>query len=1599
MAESVKVAVRVRPFNGREKERNAKCIIRMQGPTTIITNPDTQEEKDFAFDFSYWSHDGFDVLNEPEPDLGLPGGGYNAIGNRRGGPTTSPFGMEYADQRLVYLGLGQSVLDNALQGFNCCLFAYGQTGSGKSYSFVGYGSNKGIVPQVCDTVFQKKAELATRNIDLQVTFSMMEIYNEKIRDLLNPDPKTNNDLKVRTTPNGTFVEGTKAKAVGTFKQISDTMDAGTASRTVAATQMNATSSRAHTIMTISIKQIITEEGRVRELRSDMNLVDLAGSERAESTGATGDRLKEGAAINKSLSSLGNVIKALADQSNNPGKKVFVPYRDSKLTQILQSALGGNSKTIMVAALSPADINYEETLSTLRYADRAKQIKVVVQVMENPTDKMIRELKEDNEKLKKMLEAMGGEGFDPAKFASAAGVVSHSGMITEEQMQEAIEKAVQEVKAASAAEKKAAIEKMKQEMMARHMGLSSGMLSRIDVELTLKEAVAGSSVNDQEKATRVAMDELSKKCERRQANGGSLDEHDAMAIVDEALTMISADTSAAKAKAATLLSPNQYIKGVEEMNSILAQILAAIGEGLDPHEKGRCLERANFLYQQGRQFAMSHLYSKAAVLALVGTSLKSAGGDTDALRKGQVAAEVKFDQLLRDREEGIIDESGMQATMERAMGAMGGDQKERLAQMAAAKRGVGFTVRARSMGSAEMRAKMQIAQALMKNQERMSELTQSFDSKLSQSEAESAMLLQSLGLTGITEKEMKVTPSLRNLNQDPTMSEMLVYYLKPGQTMITTPEDEGKPAQSIAISGGGVMRGHGTVVFGRELSPPLRYIKGAGISFINGKPVEADETLLRHDDRLILGNSQAFRVVDPLDPNAKKASKIIDWDLAQTELAQALGTAVDLKVEEQVAKKKAELDAQLKAMEEKFAAENERLRQELAKGGKGSASQQSQLKQMDRRKASIESFSAKAKAHVNEYKRELYALEDQLKKVMPVVMEANQMAKQLGRCVSYEAKLVTHIPQSHLIDPLSPVEELLTQKVIELLIKVTLHNPRTDMKREWYWDTEPFFDRLGRMRLVWQKWMLEHVMVPTHSPEDPFWSPPKPQLVGFAYLYLAPVAYCCPCKQWVPIYNHAGAKQGELSVVLKPTKPDMKSPLPPTSDPNSLLGKRLDFEMTIESCRGLMDCPNKNVSVEYMFKAEEGTRTTPPCSGKKFDPKFSEKHLFTLPKVEELHIAYLCKDAICFEVWGESEDVEETDVAEAISMELPPETFEFFLAHDVRLTESGYQCAFAPDLHKNKKTLPAGALAAGHSISQETHHVLDFSIAQTEKHFKVANVGRVSLGNWRDAEGKAVPGTPWTPLKITKQGRASDAEPWKVECEWTALPPLMNEPEKAGQVYFVDLKAEIQEIERLGLEEGLQLLKTLTLRLEPKGTNILGFGSYSEKEKAARDRATSVLQEVYMGQFEVSDAAVNLAMMNLREESGGDTKSIIKNHESEVEQLKKLLVDECNRQYEDLALKAEPLGFDLAPSLALWTLPSEVLGGLEMMGADKESLQKMVNQLKLELKAAKERIAYLEGASSVSKAQKQIQRLRHEMLQRKAASGAPRADGSKACVIS
>ncbi|XP_063682440.1 kinesin-like protein KIF28P isoform X2 [Bolinopsis microptera] len=381
--EAVKVAVRVRPFNGREINMNAKVCMRMEGATTYISDLDGgDEEKFFTFDYSYWSYDGFEDID-----------GY-----------LTPSNDQYADQKKVFDDVGVGIRDNSWNGFNCSLFAYGQTGSGKSYSIIGYGPNKGVVPLYCEDLFIKMAELQKVNPDneYQVAFSMLEIYNESVFDLL--AGKQRKALKIRQSKQrGFFVQGLKKTPVGSYIEIEERMAEGTANRTVASTKMNATSSRAHTVVELTLIQKIKQDGANMTKTSVVNLVDLAGSERAGSTGATGATLKQGAAINKSLSALGNVIAALAKESEGGRTKVVIPFRDSSLTMILKNALGGNSKTVMIAALSPASVNYEETLSTLRFADRAKQIKTKATVNESPTDKLIRELKEENDKLKQMLE--------------------------------------------------------------------------------------------------------------------------------------------------------------------------------------------------------------------------------------------------------------------------------------------------------------------------------------------------------------------------------------------------------------------------------------------------------------------------------------------------------------------------------------------------------------------------------------------------------------------------------------------------------------------------------------------------------------------------------------------------------------------------------------------------------------------------------------------------------------------------------------------------------------------------------------------------------------------------------------------------------------------------------------------------------------------------------------------------------------------------------------------------------------------------------------------------------------------------------------------
>uniref|UniRef100_A0A8D0D842 Kinesin-like protein KIF16B n=1 Tax=Sander lucioperca TaxID=283035 RepID=A0A8D0D842_SANLU len=316
----------------------------------------------------------------------------------------------FVSQEKVFKDLGVDVLKAAFEGYNACVFAYGQTGSGKSYTMMGNPGDAGLIPRFCESLFSRiSAASRWDEASFRTEVSYLEIYNERVRDLLRRKSTQTYNLRVREHPkDGPYVEDLSKHLVQNYSDVEELMEAGNINRTTASTDMNDVSSRSHAIFTINFTQAKFDAEMPSETLSKIHLVDLAGSERADATGATGVRLKEGGNINKSLVTLGNVISALADMTqdgvntNLKKKSVFVPYRDSVLTWLLKDSLGGNSKTIMIATVSPADVNYGETLSTLRYANRAKNIINKPTINEDCNVRLIRELRAEIARLKALL---------------------------------------------------------------------------------------------------------------------------------------------------------------------------------------------------------------------------------------------------------------------------------------------------------------------------------------------------------------------------------------------------------------------------------------------------------------------------------------------------------------------------------------------------------------------------------------------------------------------------------------------------------------------------------------------------------------------------------------------------------------------------------------------------------------------------------------------------------------------------------------------------------------------------------------------------------------------------------------------------------------------------------------------------------------------------------------------------------------------------------------------------------------------------------------------------------------------------------------------
>ena len=396
----------------------------------------------------------------------------------------------------------------------------GQTGSGKTHTMEGRQDPpelRGVIPNSFQHIFEHIAN-ADGSQHFLVRASYLEIYNEEIRDLLSKDPKNHLDLK-ENVDSGVYVKDLTSFVVKNATEIDHVMQAGKKNRSVGATLMNQASSRSHSIFTIII-ECAESDGRGDHIRvGKLNLVDLAGSERQSKTGATGDRLKEATKINSSLVALGNVISALVD-----GKSAHIPYRDSKLTRLLQNSLGGNAKTVMCANAGPADYNYDETLSTLRYANRAKNIKNKPKINEDPKDAMLREYQDEIKALKAQLEAAGkgmmiNEKGEPVQATNAKREIVEKIVERVKEVKVGVsDEEMEKIKNEAESEKKVLMKQAQDDMKSLIDQQSRTVQEREELQAALdREASDKRKIEDQKEAL---MDKL-KQMEEKLISGGEM----------------------------------------------------------------------------------------------------------------------------------------------------------------------------------------------------------------------------------------------------------------------------------------------------------------------------------------------------------------------------------------------------------------------------------------------------------------------------------------------------------------------------------------------------------------------------------------------------------------------------------------------------------------------------------------------------------------------------------------------------------------------------------------------------------------------------------------------------------------------------------------------------------------------------------------------------------------------------------------------------------------------------------------------------------------------------------------------------------------------
>ncbi|KAL4490988.1 hypothetical protein ABPG72_008724 [Tetrahymena utriculariae] len=449
--ECVKVAMRCRPISKQEIQDNRQEIVKIdpERGEIIVNNPkgEGSENKNvFTFDV---------VINQK------------------------------STQEHVYKMTALPIVESVLEGYNGTIFAYGQTGTGKTHTMEGNNEspdNRGIIPRTFEHIY--RVIEGTPSKQFLVRASFLELYNEEIRDLLAKNAK--NKLQLHENPDsGVYVKDLSSFIIQNPNEMNKKLADGRENRKVGATKMNEGSSRSHSLFMITVEMSEIKDGQQHITVGKLNLVDLAGSERQSKTQATGERFKEAININQSLATLGNVISALVDN------KPYIPYRDSKLTRLLQDSLGGNTKTVMIANIGPVDYNYDETISTLRYANRAKSIKNRPKINEDPKDAMIREFQEEINRLKVELQRkMGGNiQIGPDKVVEVQKVV----VVTDEQKLKELEEQIQREKNLL----QSTVGK-KREQIERDLADSREQKEKLEKQLKEKEEQVAKQAQEQEK---------------------------------------------------------------------------------------------------------------------------------------------------------------------------------------------------------------------------------------------------------------------------------------------------------------------------------------------------------------------------------------------------------------------------------------------------------------------------------------------------------------------------------------------------------------------------------------------------------------------------------------------------------------------------------------------------------------------------------------------------------------------------------------------------------------------------------------------------------------------------------------------------------------------------------------------------------------------------------------------------------------------------------------------------------------------------------------------------------------------------------------------